>query len=45
MRARMTNQAATASQVIATTVEAGLIRLDESVGGSLKIAQYLRFWA
>jgi ATP-dependent DNA helicase RecG len=56
-RQRMTNQslrerfhlgeekAATASQVIATTIEAGLIRLDASVGSSRKFARYLPFWA
>jgi ATP-dependent DNA helicase RecG len=57
LRKRMTNQtlrerfhiteekAGAASQVIATTVEAGLIRPDESVGGSKKFARYLPFWA
>jgi predicted HTH transcriptional regulator len=57
MSARMTNQslrerfrlgedkAAVASQVIAATIEAGLIKADESVGGSRKFARYLPFWA
>ncbi|MBK9116696.1 MAG: putative DNA binding domain-containing protein [Betaproteobacteria bacterium] len=54
---RMTNQslrerfhlaedkAAIASQVIAATIETGLIKPDESVGGSRKFARYLPFWA
>jgi hypothetical protein len=54
---RMTNQslresfqlgddkAAIASQVIAATTEAGLIKADESIGGSRKFARYLPFWA
>ncbi len=57
MSARMTNQslrerfhlaedkAAVASQVIAATIDAGLIKPDESVGGSRKFARYLPFWA
>ena len=57
MSERMTNQslrerfhldedkAATTSQVIAATIEAGLIKSDESVGGSRKFARYLPFWA
>jgi len=57
MSERMTNQslrqrfhlaedkAAIASQVIAATIEAGLIKPDESVGGSRKYARYLPFWA
>jgi predicted HTH transcriptional regulator len=57
MREHMTNQslrerfglaeekAAIASQVIAATIEAGLIKPDESVGGSRKYARYLPFWA
>lgn len=57
MSQRMTNQslrerfhlgeekAAIASQVIAATIEAGLIKPDESVGGSRKFARYLPFWA
>jgi predicted HTH transcriptional regulator len=57
MSERMTNQslrerfhlgddkAAIASQVIAATTEAGLIKADESVGGSRKFARYLPFWA
>jgi predicted HTH transcriptional regulator len=57
MSERMTNQslrerfglgeakAAIASQIIAATTEAGLIKLDEAVGGSRKYARYLPFWA
>jgi len=57
MAERMTNQslrerfhlgedkAAIASQVIAATIEANLIKADESVGGSRKFARYLPFWA
>jgi ATP-dependent DNA helicase RecG len=33
------------SQVIAATIEAGLIKPDESVGASRKFARYLPFWA
>ena len=39
------NKAAVVSQVIAVTIEAGLIKADESVGGSRKYARYLPFWA
>lgn len=54
---RMTNQslrerfglleskAAVTSQIIAATIEAGLIKPDEAVGGSRKFARYLPFWA
>jgi ATP-dependent DNA helicase RecG len=57
MAERMTNQslrerfhlgedkAAIASQIIAATIEAGLVKPDESVGGSRKFARYLPFWA
>ncbi len=57
MSERMTNQslrerfhladdkASIASQVIAATIEAGLIKADQSVGGSRKYARYLPFWA
>lgn len=57
MRERMTNQtlrerfhlgedkATVTSQVIAATIEAGLIKPDASVGGSRKFARYLPFWA
>lgn len=34
-----------ASQVIAATIEAGLIKPDERVGSSRKYARYLPFWA
>ncbi len=39
------NKAAIASQVIAATFEAGLIKPDEKVGGSRKFARYFPFWA
>jgi ATP-dependent DNA helicase RecG len=54
---RMTNQslrerfglpegkAAVTSQIIGATIEAGLIKPDETVGGSRKYARYLPFWA
>lgn len=57
MSERMTNQslrerfhlgedkASIASQVISATIDAGLIKPDESVGGSRKFARYLPFWA
>lgn len=57
MSDRMTNQslrarfrlpeskAQVASQVIAATFEAGLIKPDEKVGSSRKFARYLPFWA
>ncbi len=57
MSERMTNQSlrerfhlpekksAAISQVIAATIEAGLIKADEKVGSSKKFARYLPFWA
>jgi ATP-dependent DNA helicase RecG len=36
---------ATTSQIIAATMEAGLIKPDEKVGTSRKLARYLPFWA
>lgn len=57
MSERMTNQSlrgrfhlpesktAITSQVIAATIEAGLIKPDEKVGSSRKFARYLPFWA
>ncbi len=54
---RMTNQSlrerfnlpeaksAVVSQVIAATIESGLVKADERVGGSRKYARYLPFWA
>jgi ATP-dependent DNA helicase RecG len=39
------NKAAVTSQVIGATIEAGLIKPDEAVGGSRKYARYLPFWA
>lgn len=38
-------KAATVSQVIAATIEAGLVKPDASVGASRKLARYLPFWA
>lgn len=57
MSERMTNQtlrerfrlpetkAAITSQIIAASIEAGLIKPDDKVGGSRKFARYLPFWA
>jgi predicted HTH transcriptional regulator len=57
MSERMTNQSlrerfhlpeaksAIVSQVIAGTIEAGLVKADERMGGSRKYARYLPFWA
>lgn len=57
MREHMTNQSlrkrfelpggksATTSQVIAATIEAGLIKADQQAGGSKKRARYLPAWA
>src|SRR5260370_15291325 len=57
MSERMTNQSlrerfrvpesksAIVSQVIAATIEVGLVKADESVGASRKFARYLPFWA
>jgi predicted HTH transcriptional regulator len=57
MSERMTNQSlrkrfglsesksTIASQAIAATVEAGMIKLDEKVGKSKKYARYVPFWA
>lgn len=39
------NKRAIASQIIAATIEAGLIKADEKVGSSRKYARYLPFWA
>jgi predicted HTH transcriptional regulator len=39
------NKRAIASQIIAATTEAGLIKADEKVGSSRKYARYLPFWA
>lgn len=36
---------AVVSQIIAATVNADLIKVDDSVGGSRKYARYLPFWA
>jgi len=57
MSERMTNQSlrerfhlpesksATVSQIIATAIDAGKIKLDEKSGNSRKMARYLPFWA
>ncbi len=39
------SKSATTSQVIATTIDAGLIKLDQKVGSSRRFARYLPFWA
>ena len=39
------SKSAIASQVIAVSMEAGLIKLDEKVGASRRFARYLPFWA
>lgn len=39
------SKSVTMSQVIGATIEAGLIKLDERVGSSKKLARYLPFWA
>ena len=39
------SKAATVSQVIAATTDAGMIKPDEKVGASRKFARYLPFWA
>jgi ATP-dependent DNA helicase RecG len=39
------SKAAVTSQIIAATIDAGLIKPDETVGGSRKYARYLPFWA
>jgi ATP-dependent DNA helicase RecG len=39
------NKSAITSQVIAATIEAGLIKPDERVGTSRKFARYMPFWA
>lgn len=39
------DKAAVASQIIAATIEAKLIKSDESMGNSRKFARYLPFWA
>lgn len=39
------DKAATASQIIAATIEVGMIKSDESMGKSRKFARYLPFWA
>lgn len=39
------SKSAIASQIIAATMEIGLIKLDKTVGSSRKYARYLPFWA
>ena len=38
-------QSATASQIIAATVDAGLVKLDDAVGSSRRFARYVPGWA
>lgn len=57
MNERMTNQslrerfklpdgrASVTSQIIAAAIESGLVKADETVGGSRKYARYLPYWA
>jgi hypothetical protein len=39
------SKSAIVSQIIAASIEAGLIKPDEKVGASKKFARYLPFWA
>jgi len=39
------SKGAIVSQIIAATVDAGLVKVDESVGASLKLRRYLPYWA
>ena len=39
------SKSAIASQIIAATIEIGLIKADEKIGGSRKFARYVPFWA
>lgn len=39
------SKGATVSQVIAATVDAGLVKVDQSIGTSLKLRRYLPYWA
>jgi ATP-dependent DNA helicase RecG len=39
------SKGATVSQIITATVDAGLVKADESVGTSLKLRRYLPYWA
>lgn len=39
------DKSATVSQVIVATVDAGLVKADDKVGASRKLARYLPFWA
>ena len=39
------SKSATVSQVIAASLEAGLIKADSSVGTSLRLRRYLPYWA
>ncbi len=38
-------KSALVSQVIAAAIEEGLVKADETVGGSRRLARYLPFWA
>jgi hypothetical protein len=39
------SKSAIVSQIIASTIEAGVIKPDETIGTSRKLARYLPFWA
>jgi hypothetical protein len=39
------NKSVVVSQVIAATVEAGLIKAEDEAAGSRKFARYIPFWA
>lgn len=39
------SKSAIASQIIAATIEIGLIKADEKIGSSRKFARYVPFWA
>jgi len=39
------SKGAVVSQIIAATLDAGLVKVDESVGASLKLRRYLPYWA
>ena len=39
------SKSAIVSQIIASTIEAGMIKPDETIGTSRKLARYLPFWA
>ena len=39
------DRAAVVSQIISSTIDAGLVKADETAGSSRKYARYLPFWA